>query len=56
MLLAVWGVLVSSRLWGDHEWQRVHWGSCVSVQGFKLFLSGGIVGQELFRHVACADR
>ena len=43
-------------LWSKYEWQRVHQGSRVNLQGFELFFGGRIMSQKLLRHVACAGR
>src|SRR5690348_7542029 len=43
-------------LWCKHDWQRIHLGRDVIIQGLYLFFGGRIMGQELLRHIACANR
>src|SRR5712691_2613405 len=42
--------------WWKHDWQRVHQDRDVIVQSLDLFEGGRIMCQELFRHIACANR
>src|SRR6266446_5976003 len=46
----------NSTLAGKHDGKFVHEGSDVICQSLNLFFGGRIVGQELLRHVACANR
>src|SRR5712692_5226866 len=46
----------NSTLTGKREGKFVHEGSDVICQSLNLFFGGRIVGQELLRHIACANR